>query len=217
MTLVLTLALDFISPGTMYEAQLTCRHIRAAISLRRQSLLGGFQSMLHVLARRSFPLRGKVLLNAQAALDQKCIICRDSFCGAFDKCFGVYAHSQCIQAQTIGVHRLGKIDSSRFWKKGYAGYLYAARGQYYFENVWESPHMCVPLRQAVRSNDEISAICADHEAKALRTTPGIEPLQSALHRVRQRDKLKAEPTKKYECTRPATTKTNVARTQALVI
>lgn len=200
MALILTLALDFMSPGTLYQAQLTCRDLRAAVSLRRQSLLDGFQSMLHVLARRSFPLRGKVLLNAQAALDQRCIICRGAFRGAFDKCFGVYAHCECIQAQTIGVHRLGKIDSSHFWKKGYAGYSYAARGQYYYDNVWEYPHSCVPYHQAVRSNEQISAIILP-DVGYLRTTrrKRYEPLQllrvvssfssrrqpSMLHRVCQ--------------------------------
>ena len=178
MAVLLVLTLDFLSPGTLYEAQLTCKHLRAAASLRQQSLLDGFQSTLHVLARRSFPLRGKVLLNAQAASDQECIICRGAFRGAFDKCFGVYAHCECIQAQTIGVHRLGKIDSSRFWKKGYAGYSYAARGQYYYDSVWEYPHRCVPYNQAVRSNDQTStAILPD--CGYVRTTrrKRYEPLQ----------------------------------------
>lgn len=155
--LVLTLTLAFLSPATLYEAQLACKELRAEVCLRRHSLLDEFQCVLHVLARRSFPVRGKVLLNAQAALDQRCIICNGAFRGAFDKCFGVYAHCECIQAQTIGVHRLGKIDSSHLWKKGYAGYSYAARGQYYYDSVWEYPHSCVPYHQAVRSNDQISA------------------------------------------------------------
>lgn len=128
--IILKLALDFMCPSSVYEVQLVNKGSRAYVAMGSKRLISLHTGKLQDLAKTTFPVKGKLLLNLQAAIDKECIICQKPFQGGFDSTFGDFGHPACVRDQLINtyfINKYGVDDNYLFeelgmWSSEYGGY-----------------------------------------------------------------------------------------------